>query len=110
MRPPGGLTTDMFNYANDIDVYREYANVVLHNRFEAQATRPYHCCYVGRKNSKTYLRSHQEVLKGLGRLVVHHEPIMGIFAAAIGNHGYLVRAPEMGEIGRAASYILELKH
>jgi hypothetical protein len=21
MRPPGGLTTDMFNYANDIDIY-----------------------------------------------------------------------------------------
>jgi biotin carboxylase len=30
MRPPGGLTTDMFNYANDIDIYGEWAHVVVH--------------------------------------------------------------------------------
>ena len=35
LRPPGGLTTDMFNYANDIDIYREWARVVAHNRFAA---------------------------------------------------------------------------
>lgn len=34
MRPPGGLTTDMFNYANDLDIYYEWADVVLHNRFQ----------------------------------------------------------------------------
>jgi len=41
MRPPGGMTTDMFNYANDIDIYREWAHVVVYNRFTAQYTRPY---------------------------------------------------------------------
>jgi len=109
MRPPGGLTTDMFNYANDIDVYREYANVVLHNRFEAQFTRPYHCCYVGRKNTKTYAHDHHEALAHLRGALVHHEPIMGIFSAAIGNYGYLVRSEDLGEIGRHVSYLLELQ-
>ena len=41
LRPPGGLTTDMFNYANDIDIYREWARVVAHNRFTAAWSRPY---------------------------------------------------------------------
>ena len=49
MRPPGGLTTDMFNFANDIDIYYEWANIILHNRFSASITRPYHCAYIGRK-------------------------------------------------------------
>ncbi|MCX6112485.1 MAG: ATP-grasp domain-containing protein, partial [Proteobacteria bacterium] len=31
MRPPGGLTTDMFNFANDINIYQEWANVVVNN-------------------------------------------------------------------------------
>ncbi len=26
IRPPGGLTLDMFNYANDIDIYRQYGS------------------------------------------------------------------------------------
>ncbi len=26
MRPPGGYTTDMFNYACDIDIYRTWAD------------------------------------------------------------------------------------
>ncbi|MFP4310342.1 MAG: acetyl-CoA carboxylase biotin carboxylase subunit family protein, partial [Desulfococcaceae bacterium] len=30
-RPPGGLTTDMFNYANNIDIFQEYARVVVEN-------------------------------------------------------------------------------
>ena len=56
MRPPGGLTTDMFNYANDIDIYGEWAHVVVHNHFTSKITRPYHCCYVGRKfNRDLYL-------------------------------------------------------
>ena len=46
MRPPGGLTTDMFNYSNDIDVYREWAHVVVYNRFTATYNRPYFCCYI----------------------------------------------------------------
>ena len=49
MRPPGGLTTDMFNYANDINIYYEWANVILYNRFLANYTRPYHTAYIGRK-------------------------------------------------------------
>ena len=28
MRPPGGMTTDMFNFANDIDIYKEWAFVL----------------------------------------------------------------------------------
>ena len=28
LRPPGGFTTDMMNYAGDIDIYREWANIL----------------------------------------------------------------------------------
>jgi len=52
MRPPGGLTMDMFNYANDIDLYREWANIVVHNQFAARYDRPYHCAYIGRKSRR----------------------------------------------------------
>ena len=43
MRPPGGMTTDMFNYANDIDIYMEWAYIIVYNRFVENYSRKYHC-------------------------------------------------------------------
>ena len=109
IRPPGGLTTDMFNYANDINIYREWANVVVHNRFSAQYSRPYHCCYVGRKFNKRYVHSHEEVMAAFGRDIVHHEAISGIFSTALGNYGYLARSPELDRVLEVAAFIQEME-
>lgn len=105
MRPPGGLTTDMFNYANDIDIYREWARLVAHGRFTAAWSRPFHCAYVGRKAWKRYAVPHEELLRELGPLVCHHERIDSVFRAAIGDYGYLLRSAELEEILSAANRI-----
>lgn len=107
MRPPGGLTTDMFNFSNDINIYYEWANIILHNRFSATYTRPYHCAYVGRKWNRAYLHSHEEILQRFSGKLVHHEEISGIFSQALGNYGYLVRSPEFDEIVAMAQFIQE---
>jgi ATP-grasp domain len=107
MRPPGGLTTDMFNYANDIDIYGEWAHVVVHNHFTSKYTRPYHCCYVGRKFNRNYIHSHEEVLQETGPQLCHHEPISGVFSAALGDYGYLVRSPELDEVMDMVKFIQE---
>jgi biotin carboxylase len=108
MRPPGGLTTDMFNYANDIDIYYQWAHVMVHNRFTADYTRPYHCAYIGRKLNRSYAWSLAEVLERLGDSVVHHEPISGVFSTALGDYGFLVRSPDLEFIHVAARTIQEL--
>jgi hypothetical protein len=105
LRPPGGLTTDMFNYANDIDIYREWARVVAHNRFTASWSRAYHCAYVGRKRNKRYAMPHDEVVRAFGPLIRHHEEINSIFRAAIGDYGYLIRSKDLGEVLSAARRI-----
>jgi hypothetical protein len=108
LRPPGGLTTDMFNYANEIDIYREWASVVVHNRFEASCSRPYHCCYVGRKHTKRYAHPVAEVLRRFGQAIVHHEEMNSIFRAAIGDYGFLVRSTDLKEILAAVQFIHQL--
>jgi len=107
MRPPGGLTTDMFNYANDIDIYREWASVVARNEFTARWSRPYHCGYVGRKWSKRYAHTHEEVLRQFWRHIPHHEEINSIFRPAIGDYGYLVRSKDLEELLAVVRYIHE---
>jgi biotin carboxylase len=105
MRPPGGLTTDMFNYANDIDIYHEWANVVVNNRFDSRFSWPYYCAYIGRKSHKPYAHSHKEILARFGNRIAHNEPISGVFSAALGDYGYLVRSPDLGEITSITDFI-----
>lgn len=105
MRPPGGMTTDMFNYANDIDIYKEWANVIVHNKFTTDYTRKYHCGYIGRKFKHTYLYAHEQILSVFQDKIVHHENISGIFSTALGDYGYLVRSPDMEDIYAMAEYI-----
>jgi phosphoribosylaminoimidazole carboxylase (NCAIR synthetase) len=106
-RPPGGWTTDMFNYANDIDVYHEWANVVVHNRFTATYARPFHCCYAGRKRRKRYAHGHEQIFSRFGRLILHHGPIDAAFRGAIGDYGYLARSPLLEEVLEVAAFIQE---
>ena len=108
IRPPGGMTTDMFNYANDLDIYREWAQIIVHNKFTADYTRPYHCGYIGRKFNRQYAHSHDEVLAAYRSLIVHHEQISGVFSSALGDYGYLVRSPDLDDIIEMAGFVQEL--
>jgi hypothetical protein len=108
MRPPGGLTTDMFNYACDIDVYNAWASIIAGKGFPyPDYTHKYFCCYVGRKSNRSYAHSEQEILSCYGEKISHHESISGVFSAALGNYGYLVRSPELDEIISIAKFIQE---
>jgi hypothetical protein len=95
MRQPGGLTVDMWNWANDIDFYRAWADTLVHGTASVANERPYYCLWSGRKIGKTYRLSHDEVLARFGRLLVHHERVDDVFSAAIGNFGYILRDPSL---------------
>ncbi len=95
----------MFNFANDIDIYKEWAYVVMHNRFTAEYSRKYHCAYIGRKFNRRYAHLHEEILRELGGNIIHHESVSGVFSAALGDYGYLVRSPELSEIHAMAEFI-----
>ena len=96
MRPPGGLTVDMWNYANDIDIFNEYANVVVNNRFSAVVD-PSLFLRLRRPALWADLPAHPRA--GDGGLPQtgggSHQPISGIFAAALGDFGYLIRSPDL---------------
>ena len=96
LRPPGGLTTDMFNYACDFDIYNGWASIIAGQGFPyPDYTHEYFCCYASRKNNRLYAHSEQEILATFGECVRHHEPISGIFSRALGDYGYIVRSPEL---------------
>ena len=108
MRPPGGLTTDMFNFSCDIDVYNAWASIIAGKGFPyPEYTHKYYCGYVGRKSNRSYAHTEQEIISAYKDKISHHESISGVFSAALGNYGYLVRSPELDEVLSIARFIQE---
>lgn len=105
MRPPGGFTTDMFNYACDIDIYRIWAELLVHNQAAVNYTRNYHCCYASRKFNRRYAYSHEDILARYGSCMVQIESVPGVFSSALGDIGYIFRSPSLDEILEIARLI-----
>ena len=102
-RPPSGPAMDMFNYANDIDLYKEWANVLMNRQFAANYSRPWHCGYIGRKLNKPYLHSHMDIMQKYGELIVHHGPADSAFSDYI----YIAKSPDEETLKAGARFIQE---
>lgn len=62
MRCPGGYTVDMENFSGSLDLYQIWADMVAYgeNRHSLGDKR-YYCNYIGRRNTRTYLHSEEEI-------------------------------------------------
>jgi hypothetical protein len=106
MRQPGGLTVDMWDWANDIDIYRAWAEVMVRGTTDVDASRANYTYWSGRKPGRRYELTHAEVVQRYGDLLVHHAPVDDVFAAAIGSYGYILRGPDLGPLQEASRRIL----
>ncbi len=105
MRPPGGLTLDMFNFIFDFDCYDAWAQMQVHGVSNPVLDRKYFVMYVGRKDHIPYHLSHDQAIEEYCELIVHHERIDSIFAPAIGNYGYMLRHEKLEPLIEAAETI-----
>ena len=98
----------MWNWANEIDFYRAWAEVVVTGTASVRTKRPYYCMWAGRKAGRSYGLDHEAVLERYGPLLVHHERMDDVFAPAIGNYGYIMRGPDLAPLAAAAAEIQAL--
>jgi hypothetical protein len=106
MRPPGGFTTDMFNYACDIDIYRAWAHLLAYGDAGlAGYRRDYYCCYASRKARYAYRYDHQTILDRFGDRIRQVESVPGVFSSALGDMGYIFRSPDLEEMREIAAFI-----
>lgn len=108
LRPPGGLSMDLFNYSTDSDLYHLYAKLVSGKTLEAMGKAPYCAVYIGRKQGKEieHVNSIQEAFREYGDLFVYNGPIASIFAAAIGNYGIILRSHDRESLTEAIKFII----
>ncbi len=98
MRPPGGLTTHMFNFSSDIDVYDWWASIMGGKDPQRKFTRRYHCAFVGRKHNRPYRYSHDQLYVKWNHKIAHSQPMNPIEYAVMGHWGYLPRSADLDEL------------
>jgi biotin carboxylase len=107
MRPPGGYTMDMYNFASDADLYQVWAGMIAKRLSHFNYSRKYHTAYVSRKNHYSYQHSHQQILATFPDEVVLHAELPEIMARAMGNHGYLIRHESLDRLMEIQHFIHE---
>jgi biotin carboxylase len=92
-RPPGGMSLDMFNFANDADLFEAYASVVVGESIKFPLHKPFYCMYIGIKeqNLSKHQYSIDEILAQHQNVMVYHGPNPSLFGPAIGDYAYVVR-------------------
>ncbi len=109
MRPPGGYTPDMMNFANDISVFDIYAEMAMSNTVSYTTERKYHAVYVGRRDKFTYKNNAAAVFSKYENAIMVHDRMPELLGEAMGNEFYIARFENKEDIRPFINLILEKK-
>lgn len=89
MRPSGGCTPDMINFAHNTDVYKIWSDMIAFNKTELKATNSKFCGFCGRRNNKNYVMDHSMIMEKYGHCMKMQEPIPKALSGAMGDYLYI---------------------
>lgn len=108
MRPAGGYTPDMMNFAHSTDVYQIWADMVTADKRLLPDSGDHHwCVYASRKDSHRYVHTHEEILSRYGERIVMCERMPEQMWATMGCQMYTAQARSEEEVQEFISYIHE---
>ena len=89
MRPAGGFTTDMFNFAYSTDVYKIWADMIAFDKSEKEIGQSYFCPFMGRRDGKDFVMSHEDIMAKYGANLKMVDRIPDALSGAMGNQMYV---------------------
>ena len=89
MRPCGGFSPDMMNYANSTNVYKIWADMIAFDHSTLPDGKHDYCAYAGRRDGKDFVLSHEEILEKYGDNLKMVDRIPDVLSGAMGNQMYV---------------------
>ena len=89
MRPCGGFTPDMIDFAHGTNVYKIWADMIAFDHSTTPVGEHAYCAFAGRRDGKDFFLSHEELLEKYGPQMRMVERIPDVLSGAMGNQMYV---------------------
>ena len=108
MRPAGGYTPDMMDFAHQTDVYQIYADMVTDDRrLLPKSGEDRYCVYAGRKDIHKYAHTHEEIQDKYAGRIVMAERMPDVLSGAMGNEMFTAVVDSEEEVREFAGFVQE---
>ena len=108
MRPCGGYTPDMYNYSQQTDVYKIWADMIAFDRNTKPIGNRQYCAFYGRRDNRSYRLSHDEVVSRYGSRMVMCTRVPEALSGAMANQMYVCLFDTKEELDRYYQELAEL--
>lgn len=98
MRPCGGFTPDMIDYAYSTDVYKIWADMIAFDHTDMPVREHSFCAFAGRRDGKHFVLSHEDLLAKYGSHIRMSGRLPEVLAGAMGNQIYIATFPTYEEM------------
>lgn len=106
MRPAGGYTPDMVDFAHSTDVYQIWADMVTTDKLILPDSGNHnYCVYASRKDQFRYVHSHDEIINKYGNKMYMCERMPEVLSAAMGSQMYTVCVPTKDEVNEFIKFV-----
>lgn len=109
MRPSGGYTPEMLNFARETDVYKIWADMIAFDRSTKPVGKHHYCAFAGLRDGKDFLLSPKDVEKKYAANLRMERRLPDALADAMGNQMYLAVFDEKGELEQFFADVTEVK-
>ena len=89
MRPCGGFTPDMINFAHSTDVYKIWADMIAFDQSTMPVGEHKFCAFAGLRDGKNFVMSHDDIMNKYGAQMKMVERIPEVLSGAMGNQMYV---------------------
>ena len=89
MRPSGGVSPDMMNFANSTNVYKIWADMIAFGHSTLPVGQHYYCAFAGLRDGKNFVMTKEDILAKYGANVIVVDRVAEVLSGAMGNQKYL---------------------
>ena len=89
MRPSGGFTPDMINFAHSTDVYKIWADMIAFDHSEKEVGEHKFCAFAGLRDGKNFVMDHDAIMAKYGSQMRMVDRIPEALSGAMGNQMYM---------------------
>ena len=108
LRPSGGFTPDMINYANSTDVYKDWADMITFDRLSSKASaEKFYCVSVGLRDSRQYVHTQEEILQKYADKIVLRQRLPEVLAHGMGDSLYLAKFSDKKEMDDFICFLIQ---